>query len=178
MATVSNDISLSVQYENLQTILYKPFFWLISTNGDGFGFGSLGRRSIPKIGTVTIRETIHTGIRKLNRNQWKKLCIIQCNDRAWNPNPSPNPLVEISQKNDCKKAASSYQSVCALVRSSCERFMMTVPISHLAELNMEFLFFTMMSSEHLDASSSDIAQSNLQHRNACNFKNNQMELWL
>ena len=39
---------------------------------------------------------------------------------------------------------------------------MTVPISHLAELNIEFLFFTMMSNEHLDAFSSDIAQSNLQ----------------
>ena len=54
-----------------------------------------------KIGTVTIRETIHTGIRlNLNPNKWKKLCIIQCNDRVSNlnpnPNPSPSPLVEMS----------------------------------------------------------------------------------
>ena len=39
-----------------------PPLWLISTNGDGFGFGSLGQRSLPKMGTVTIRETIRTGI--------------------------------------------------------------------------------------------------------------------
>ena len=35
-----------------------------------------------------------------NLNQWKKLCIIQCNNRVWNPNPNPHPsgspLVEMS----------------------------------------------------------------------------------
>ena len=34
-----------------------------------------------------------------NPNQRKKLCIIQCNNRVWNPNlnPSPSPLVEMSR---------------------------------------------------------------------------------
>ena len=50
---------------------------------------------VPKMGTVTIWETPNR-----NPNQWKNLCIIQCNDRVWNSNPSPNPnlnpLLEIS----------------------------------------------------------------------------------
>ena len=25
-----------------------------------------------------------------NLNQWKKFCIIQCNNSIWNPNPNPN----------------------------------------------------------------------------------------
>ena len=41
----------------------------------------------------------------LNPNQWKKLCIIQCNDRVCNPNlnpnPSPSPLVEMSHYTHC-----------------------------------------------------------------------------
>lgn len=58
----------------------------------------------------------------------------------------------------------TYQSVCALVRSSCERLRMMLPISVLAELNIEFLFFTMMSSELADASFSDKGQSKLQSK--------------
>ena len=34
--------------------------------------------------------------------QWKKFCIVQCNNRVWNPSPNsspnPTPLVEISHK--------------------------------------------------------------------------------
>ena len=44
-------------------VMFSQVFWLISTNGDGFEFGSLGQRSVPKMGTVIIQETIHTGIR-------------------------------------------------------------------------------------------------------------------
>ena len=70
--------------------------WLISTNGDGFG--SLGWRYIPKMGTVTIQEIFLYRDPNPNPYQWKKLCIIQCNDRVWNPNPNPSPfpLVEMS----------------------------------------------------------------------------------
>ena len=54
----------------------------------------MGRRSVPKMGRVN-----HSGnylYRDPNPNQWKKFCIIQCNDRVWNPNPSLFLLVEMS----------------------------------------------------------------------------------
>ena len=53
---VINVLGVPSQFTGTRHVL-----WLIFTNGDGFGFGSLGRRSIPKMGTVTIRETIRTG---------------------------------------------------------------------------------------------------------------------
>ena len=62
------------------------------------------------------------------------------------------------------KAIVSYQSVCAFVSSSAERFMMTVPISVFAELNIEFLFFTMISSERDEASLRETAHSNLKYK--------------
>ena len=85
-------ITVPINYLCVTPGTNMPLLWLISANGDGFGFRSLARRSIPKMGTVTMRESESVPV--------EKLCIIQCNDRVWNlnpnPNPSPSPLAEMS----------------------------------------------------------------------------------
>ena len=95
-------------------VLCRFFHWL------GFGLWSLdlniwnrhrdlslGWRSVPKMGTVTIRETIRTGIWIWIQTSGNKLCIIKCNDRDWNPSPSPSLLVEMSHyHSDCSTCLS------------------------------------------------------------------------
>ena len=62
MSASLNLMSVSDLHHTHTAMLHLFLLWLISTNGVGFGFGSLGRRSVPKMGTVTIWETICTGI--------------------------------------------------------------------------------------------------------------------